>query len=72
MATYLPRKWLTPEGQPVTCEEKVKLLNENLEEISLLCQEMLEDAMLMGCDASFAKEVLKKMIDSLPSPLEKS
>ena len=25
--------WLTPEGEPVSCVEKIKVLNENLAEI---------------------------------------
>ncbi len=42
--------WLTPEGEPVSCLEKIKVLNENLEEIQALAQEALEDAVLMGAD----------------------
>ena len=43
-------RWSQPDGKPVSCVEKVKVLNENLEEMRVLCQEALEDAILMGCD----------------------
>ena len=36
--------WLTPAGEPVSCLDKIKVLNENLEEIRELAQDALEDA----------------------------
>src|SRR5258705_17257 len=42
--------WHTPEGEPVSCIEKIKVLNENLAELRDLAQDALEDAVLMGCD----------------------
>ena len=40
--------WLTPDGKPVSCLEKIKVLNENLEEIRSLAQDALEDAVIFG------------------------
>ena len=37
-------------GAAVSCEEKIKVLNQNLEEIRQFCQDAFEDALLMGCD----------------------
>ena len=55
--------WLTPEGEPVSCIEKIKVLNENLEEIQALAQDALEDAVLMGCDeaAVLAKVLVNRI-----------
>jgi hypothetical protein len=47
--------WRTPEGEPVSCIEKIKVLNENLAELRELAQESLEDAVLMGCDEQGAR-----------------
>jgi hypothetical protein len=58
-------KWLTPEGSPVSCVEKIKVLNENLEEIRQLSQDALEDALLMGCDAAQVRAVLHGLVDRL-------
>jgi hypothetical protein len=57
--------WLTPEGEPVSCVEKIKVLNENLEELRELAQEALEDAVLMGCDERQFREVLHQLADVL-------
>ena len=43
-------EWIDPDGVPVACIEKIKMLNENIVEIREMCREALEDAVLMGCD----------------------
>jgi hypothetical protein len=63
--------WLTPEGEPVSCVEKIKVLNENLEELRALAQEALEDAVLMGCDEAQFREVLRRLAAGLVNPYKK-
>lgn len=63
--------WLTPEGKPVSCLEKIKVLNGNLEEIRSLAQDALEDAVLMGCDETQFRDVLRQLVDSLNNPYRK-
>ena len=63
--------WLTPEGKPVSCLEKIKVLNENLEEIRSLAQDALEDAVLMGCDETQFRDVLGNLVDALNNPYRK-
>ena len=60
--------WLQPDGQPVSCREKIKVLNENLDEIQELAQDALEDAILMGCDEAQLRQVLHEIIESLENP----
>ena len=63
--------WLTPEGQPVSCFDKIKVLNENLEEIRIMAQEALEDAVLMGCDEIQFRNVLNQLSKRLVNPYKK-
>ena len=63
--------WLTPGGEPVSCLEKIKVLNENLVEIQEMSQEALEDAILMGCDETQFREVVRKLVESLVNPYKK-
>lgn len=63
--------WLTPEGKPVSCLEKIKVLNQNLDEIRQMCQDALEDAVLMGCDEPQFRQVLQELMDSLENPFGK-
>lgn len=63
--------WKTPEGEPVSCVEKIKVLNENLAELQGLAQDALEDAVLMGCDEAQIREVLGGLISGLVNPYKK-
>jgi hypothetical protein len=63
--------WLTPEGEPVSCVEKIKVLNENLAELRELAQDALEDGVLMGCDEAQLREVLASIIAGLVNPYRK-
>ncbi len=60
--------WRTPEGEPVSCVEKIKVLNENLAEIRALAQDALEDGVLMGCDESQLREILAAIVAGLVNP----
>jgi hypothetical protein len=60
--------WRQSDGKPVSCLEKIKVLNENIHEIETLCADALEDGVLMGCDAGQIKEALHALIDGLAEP----
>jgi hypothetical protein len=63
--------WRTPEGEPVSCVEKIKVLNENLGELKQLAQEAFEDAVLMGCDEGQVREVLAGIVAAIVNPYRK-
>lgn len=60
--------WHTPEGDAVSCLEKIKVLNQNLEEIRQMCQDALEDAVLMGCDEAQFRQVINELVEKLENP----
>ena len=68
---FAPPVWKQPDGKPVSCLEKIKVLNQNLEEIRGLAQDALEDAVLMGCDEAQIRAVFNAMLDSLKNPYRK-
>lgn len=63
--------WRAPDGTPLSCIEKIKVLNENLVEIQQMCQDALEDAVLMGCDEEQIRTVLLGLVTSLEEPFKK-
>ena len=63
--------WRQPDGRPVACREKLKVLNENLEEIREYCQDALEDAVLMGCEEGQVREVFEAIVRSIRNPYAK-
>ena len=60
--------WRQSDGKPVSCLEKIKVLNQNIKEIETLCADALEDGVLMGCDAGQIKAALHELIEQLPVP----
>ncbi len=59
--------WRDSEGKVIACVEKNKVMRENLEEIRQVCQDALEDAVLMGCDEKQVRAVLAELVASLES-----
>ena len=60
-------KWRYASGGRITCDEKIKMLNENLQEIDQILKDALDDAVLIGMDELEFKRILKDFIDSLNS-----
>ncbi len=65
---YPPEIWPQADGSKTACTEKIKVLNENLEELRQTAQDALEDALLMGCDEASVREIFHALIDSLTNP----
>ncbi len=57
--------WRSPGGQIIACVEKNKVMRENLEEIRQICQDALDDAVLMGCDSAQVRQVMAALIADL-------
>lgn len=60
--------WCSPQGERIACVEKLKVLRENLEEIHQVCQDALEDAVLMGCDEQQFRDALAELVAKLENP----
>jgi hypothetical protein len=67
-ASPIPAVWRAPDGSPLSCREKIKVLNENLEELRQMAQDALEDAVIMGADEAQIRAVLRRLMDSLENP----
>ena len=59
----LPKKWKDKNAKPVSCIEKIKILNDNIIEINQLTEDAIEDAILMGVDPDQVISVLLKSLN---------
>ena len=64
----IPDVWHAPDGSALSCRDKIKVLNENLEELQQMAQDALEDAIIMGADEAQIRDVLRKLVDGLENP----
>ncbi len=60
--------WRKLDGDPVSCTEKLKVLEQNLDEFQGLALDFLEDAALMGCDVEQVRQVLVDTLGAIPAP----
>jgi hypothetical protein len=60
--------WRHDDGAPVSCHEKIKVMNENLAEIRQMAQDAFEDALLMGCSEAQVREVFVAVMHDLVKP----
>lgn len=64
-------RWVRDDGSVVSCTEKVKVMNENLDELMQMAQDLFEDGLLMEVSESQMREVLAKIISQLHNPYQK-
>lgn len=62
--------WPQPDGAPVSCREKLKMLEENQVELAQVMRDAFEDAVLMGVDPDAMKRILAEMVGALETPLK--
>jgi uncharacterized protein (UPF0335 family) len=66
--TAPPAIWPQPDGAPVSCREKLKMLADNHSELAQALQDAFEDAVLMGVDEQAMRRILADMVAGLESP----
>ncbi len=62
------QRWPQPDGTPIACTEKLRVLAENQAELAQVMQDAFEDAVLMGVDEQAMRRILAEMVDHLRSP----
>ena len=63
--------WLRDDGSVVSCTEKVKVMNENLDELKQMAQDLFEDGLLMEVSENQLRTVLHRLVDELVNPYGK-
>ncbi|WP_081369054.1 hypothetical protein [Granulibacter bethesdensis] len=71
-ASHVLPDWTAPDGMPIACKEKRRVLAENHRELAQVMQDAYEDAILMGVDADMFRRSLLDMVQALKSPLHES
>ena len=60
--------WKSNDGSIVACTEKIKVMQQNIEEIQQIAQDAFEDAILMGIAPDQIKQYFIEIMQNLHNP----
>ena len=63
-------KWFSDDGSPVSCTEKIKVMNQNMAELYQAAQDAFEDALLMGCSEQQLRDYLQHLVAGVETPYQ--
>lgn len=63
--------WIRDDNSIVACTEKIRVMQENFDEILQITQDAFEDGLLMEVSESQMRETLHQLVDSLINPYKK-
>ena len=61
-------RWPQPDGTPISCTEKLRVLAENQAELRAALRDVFDDAVLMGVDDAAMRQILIDEVLALPGP----
>jgi hypothetical protein len=61
--------WQTRDGEPIACREKLRVLDDNEQELLAVMQDAFDDAVLMGVDEILVRARMAGLAARLKSPL---
>ena len=64
--------WVRDDNTVVACTEKIKVMQENFEEIGQLMQDAFEDGVLMEVSEAQMREALLALVNALKNPYTKA
>jgi hypothetical protein len=64
--------WVRDDKSIVACTEKIKVMQENFDEIAQMLQDAFEDGLLMEVNEAQMREALLTLVDELKNPYKKS
>lgn len=63
--------WKDIEGKKISCTEKIKVMQQNIEELQQMAQDLFEDGILMDINPQQLKQYLQELIQNLHNPYNK-
>ncbi len=67
----MDKTWYSSDGKIISCTEKIKVMQQNIDELRQLAQDAFEDGVLMGVDPNQLREcfvsLMKKLDNSYPN-----
>ena len=66
----IPKYWIGKDNKKISCKEKIKLMQNNLDEFQEMLNDIYDEAVLMGIDENQFKKVLLDIIRNMKNNLK--
>jgi hypothetical protein len=66
----MDKVWYAPDGKKIACTEKLKVMQQNMDELMQFANESFEDGILMGIDPQQLRECFADLMLNLTNPYE--
>ena len=63
--------WTDVAGNKISCTEKIKVMQQNIEELTQIAQDLFEDGILMEIDPEQLRRYLQELMQNLNNPYNK-
>ena len=60
--------WYSPNGEKIACTEKLKVMQQNINELIEYANDAFEDGVLMGIDPNQLRECFSNLMKNLKNP----
>ena len=67
---FIPKYWIGKNNEKISCKEKIKILNSNIDDLQEMISEIYDEAILIGIDEKQLKDVLFKIIKNMKNNLK--
>ena len=61
-------KWVDTAGEALTCQEKLKVLSENLSEFQAMAQDVFEEALILNVNETQIRQAMVCLIQDMDNP----
>jgi len=68
--SFIPKYWMAQNKEKISCEEKIKVLNNNIDELQEMISDIYDEAILIGVDEKQLKDVLQEIIINMKNNLK--
>ena len=67
---FITKYWIGKNNEKISCKEKIKILNSNIDDLQEMISEIYDEAILIGIDEKQLKDVLFEIIKNMKNNLK--
>ena len=66
----IPKYWMDKNKNTISCKEKIKVINSNLDELNEMLKDVFDEAVLIGVDENQFKKVILDIVKNMKNTLK--